>query len=140
MQRGVCEYGIVPVERLSSAAGGRLEELNLSENQDGGPGRLQRFVRHGGERPQLFNEHAEGAVQLRKGAVARPARCRLPRLPGGASSKSTGSLPPQARAARDHTSPTRRSTRTRRYGKLRSGKTSAPERRRPRRAPAGSGT
>ena len=62
------------------------------------------------------------------------SRCRLPRLPGGASSKSIGSLPPEVRAARDHTSPTRKSTRTRRYGKLRSGKTSAPGRHRLRRA------
>ena len=66
------------------------------------------------------------------------SRCRLPYLLGDASSKSTGFPPPEARAARDHTSPTRKSTRTRRYGKLQSGKTSAPGRRRLPRAPAGS--
>src|SRR5262245_30444918 len=67
-------------------------------------------------------------------------RCRQPGLPGVASSKSTSFRPPEARAARDHTSPTRKSTRTHRYDKLRSGKTSAPGRRRPPPVPAGSGT
>src|SRR5262249_15787209 len=97
------------------------------------PPRLQRCNRPrragGGSHP----------VRVRAVALA-DARCRLPGLPGGASSRSTRFRPPEARAARGHTSPTRKSTRTHTCGKLRSGKTSASGRRRLRRAPAGSGT
>jgi len=52
------------------------------------------------------------------------SRYRLPCLPWDASSKSIGFPPLEARAAQDRTSLTRKSTRTRRYGKLRSGTTS----------------
>jgi hypothetical protein len=54
------------------------------------------------------------------------SRYRLPCLPWDASSKSIGFPPLEPRAAQDRTSLTRKSTRTRRYGQLRSGTTSVP--------------
>src|SRR5215831_8333330 len=88
----------------------------------------------------LYTRPTWPARNLQREVQSFEPRCRLPSLREVASSKSIRFQPPEARAAQDHTSPTRKSTHTHRYGKLRYGKTNEPERHRLRRVQAGSGT
>ena len=72
---------------------------------------------------------AHAAVHYAMPCQSLHSKCQLWCLPGGASSKSIRFRPPEVRAARDHTSPTRKSAHSRNCDRRPYGTTNERERR-----------